>query len=839
MLLHVRLFIPLRASDRKKWDVRKHVPPRENGMNNLRFAFRQLRKAPAFTVTALATVAICLGANLAIFAVINSILLRPLPFPESDRLVTIFNTYPKAGVANDGSSITNYYERRGNIPAFSSLSIFMNRPEPVGEPGSTEQEEIMRVSAEFFTTLGVRPAMGRPFTEADMANEARVVMLTHGFWRERLNSDPNVLGRDLRVNGIPRQIIGVLPPDFRYLSSEARLYVGFKTGGEQRGPAARHSGGGGTQMIARLKPGATIGEAQSQIDAHNAAVEQDNPQAKMMAEAGFRSPVLSLHSHHVRSIRPTLWLLQAGVFFLLLIGAVNLINLLLIRASSRAKEMAIRQSMGASRRHVVQQVMVETAVLTLAGGLLGLLLGAWGTELLQVLGANRLPLGAHIAFDGWLAFAGLIGALALGVVIAVPIAWFNLGSHLANALQSESRSGTVSRAAQRLRHGFIVAQIALAFVLLAGAALLGLSLKKVMSVPPGFRADHVLAGECALTWQQQDQNRVGTVDRLLEAIRQQPGITAAGTITNIPLSGANGRTAVTPKGYAPPPGQTLQGHYSYGVTGDYFTALGIPLREGRFLTSEDSHRPERVCVVDEEFARRYWPKGGALGQRLAHGNDADEAKLFTVVGVVGAVKQADLTEAPGQGAVYLPFVHHGSAAVFMVVRTSQSPESFAETLRKVVRATQPEIAIDNIRSMETRLAESLVARRSPALLAGVFAGVALLLAAIGTYGVLSYAVTQRTREIGIRMALGAQKGQIGSQFLSLGLRLLLAGTSLGFLGAWLAGRAMQSVLFDVPPLHLATFLVTALVMSAVSLIACLIPVRRATQVDPMVALRAE
>jgi predicted permease len=811
-------------------------------MNNLRLAFRQLRKAPAFTVTALATVAICLGANLAIFAVINSILLRPLPFPQSDRLVTIFNTYPKAGVENDGSSITNYYERRGNIPAFSSLSIFLNRPEPVGEPGSTEQEETMRVSAEFFTTLGVRPALGRPFTEADMANEAKVVILTDGFWRHRLNSDPNVLGRDLRVNGIPRKVIGVLPPDFRYLSSEAILYVAYKTGGEQRGPAARHSGGGGTHMIARLKPGATIAEAQAQIDAHNAAVEKDNPQAKMMVEAGFRSPVLSLHAHHVRSIRPTLWLMQAGVLFLLLIGAVNLINLLLIRASSRTKEMAIRQSMGASRAHIVRQVLTETVLLTAAGGLLGVVVGAWGTQLLQVLGANRLPLGAHIAFDGWLAAIGLISSVLLGLFIAVPIAWFNLGSHLANALQSESRTGTVSRAAQRLRHGFIIAQIALAFVLLAGAALLGLSLKKVMAVPPGFRADHVLAGECALTWQLGEQDRVGVVDRLLEAIRQQPGIAAVGTTTNLPLSGDKGKTAITPKGYVPPPGQSLQGHYSYGVSGDYFAALGIPLREGRFLVSDDSHRPERVCVVDEDFARRYWPRDGggeALGQRLAHGNESDDAKLFTVVGVVGAVKQAELTEASGKGAVYLPFAHHGNAAVFVVARTSQSPEAFAETLRKVVRTTQPEIAIDNMRSMETRIAESLLARRSPALLSGIFAGVALLLAAIGTYGVLSYAVAQRTREIGIRMAVGAQRWQIGTHFLSLGLRLLAAGTILGLLGAWWTGRAMQNVLFDVPTLPVTALLGTALVMTAVSLIACLIPARRATKVDPMIALRAE
>src|SRR5438045_3388596 len=747
---------------------------------DLKFAVRQLRKAPAFTITAVATVAICLGANLAIFAVINSLLLRPLPFPQSDRLVTIFNTYPKAGVENNGSSITNYYERRGNIPAFSSLSKYMERAETVGDPGSMQQEEIVRISPEFFTTLGVSPALGRNFTDEETDPQTNVIILTDAFWRQRFNSDPNVLGRDTRINGIPRKIVGVLPPAFRFLSSEARVFLPIKSDMEQRGPKARHSGGGGTQMIARLKPGATIAEAQAQIDAHNEVVEKDNPEAKMMAEAGFRSLVVPLHADHVRSIRPTLLLMQAGVFFLLLIGAVNLINLFLIRASDRAKEMAIRQSMGASRGHVVREVMTETVLLTLVGGLLGLVVGAWGIRLLEVLGADRLPLGAHIAFDGWLASIGLVGAVVLGIGIAVPIAWFNLSTHLAHALQSESRTGTVNRAAQRLRHGFIVAQIALAFVLLAGAALLGLSLKKVMAVSPGFRADHVLTGEVTVPF---SYNARPFLDRLLETIGQQPGVGAAGAITNVPLSGESGKSAVTPKGYVPPAGQSLQGHYSYQVTGDYFTALGIPRREGRFLTSADSHRADRVCVVDEDFARRYWPHGGALGQRVFQGSDSDDAKLFTIVGVVGAVKQAELTEPQGQGAVYLPFMDSDGINIFVVTRTSQRPEAFAETLRKLVRATNSDLAIDNLRSMDTRIAESLVARRSPALLAGIFAGVALLLATIGTYGVLSYAVAQRTREIGIRMALGAQRGQIGAQFLSLGLRLLAAGSVLGLVVA--------------------------------------------------------
>jgi predicted permease len=807
-------------------------------LTDLRYSFRQLRKAPGFTATALATIAICLGANLAIFGVINSILLRPLPFPNANRLVTIYNTYPKAGVLNDGSSIANYYERRGNIPALSSVSLWMERSEVVGEPGATEQIGVIRTSSEFFATVGVNLAMGRSFTEEESITQRNVAVLTDAFWRQRFNSDPNVVGRDVRINGIPRKIVGVLPPDFRFLSSEARVFVSLKSNEEQRGSKARHSGGGGTHMIARLKPGATIAEAQAQIDAHNAEMEKDDPEAKMMAEAGFRSLVLSLHAEHVRSIRPTLLLLQAGVFFLLLIGAVNLVNLLLIRASGRAKEMAIRQSMGAGRRQVVTQVMTETVSLTFVGGVFGIIAGAWGIHLLEVLGANRLPLGAHIAFDGWLATIGLIAAIVLGFVVAAPIAWFNLRSHLANALQSESRTGTASRAAQNLRHGFIIAQIALAFVLLAGAALLGLSLKKVMTVSPGFQPDHVLTGEFTIPWQAEASRRVAVADRLLELIHQQPGVIATGAITNMPLSGDTPKSAIAPKGYVPPAGQSVQGHYTYGVTGDYFSALGIPLREGRFLNSDDSHRPERVCVVDEDFARRYWPDGGALGQSLAEGSERDDAKLSTIVGVVGSVKQTDLTEPHGQGAVYLPF-YQDNSSYFVVTRTKQRPEAFAETLRRLVRSADPNLAIDNIRSMETRVADSLIARRSPALLAGIFAGVALLLASIGTYGVLSYAVAQRTREIGIRMAVGAQRQQIGAQFLKIGLRLLITGTVIGLISAALSGRALQSLLFDVPALDPATFGATAAIMTVVCLVACWLPARRASRTDPMEALRTE
>lgn len=804
----------------------------------VRLAIRRWIHEPGFTATTLATLALCIGANLAIFAVVDSVLLRPLPFPEADRLVTLFNSYPKAGKDRDGTSLTSYYERQGNIPAFAQIAATEDVTVIVGEPGSTERVVAGRASADFFATLGAKPVMGRAFTEAEMTYQSdHEVVLTDEYWRQQFGADPHVLGKSIRSDGLLRTVVGVLPPDFRFLSSRARIYFPLSSEEAERNLAARHNGN--MLQIARLAPGATVAEAQAQIDAHNAAHAAEFPYARQIAEAGFRTTVVPLHADHVASIRPTLLLLQAGVLFLLVIGSVNIVNLLLIRASGRVKELAIRQSMGANRQHVVSEVMVETVLLTMVGGLLGLLVGVGGIQFLGALGADQLPLGAHIAVDGRLAGVALLGSIALGLLIAVPIAWFNLHSHLANVLKSESRGGTVGRAVQRVRHGFIVVQLASAFVLLAGAGLLGLSLQRAMEVPTGFRADHVLTGRFSLPWNgYHDLASFSTfADRLLEAAAHQPGLSKFGVITGVPLSGGKASDVVSVVGYVREPGASVVMHSTYGVTGDYFAAMGIPLRAGRFIDAADSRRTELNCVVDEIFARRYWPHGSAIGQQLFTGatrNDGDP--LFNVVGVVGAVRQAALTEGTTTGAVYFPFRYYFSRNYFLVARTDLPPESLASTMRSVVRQADPELPVDDIRSMEVRITDSLVARRSPAVLAGIFAGVALLLAAIGTYGVLAYTVAQRRREIGVRMALGAQPEQIRTQFLALGLRLLIAGTALGALGAWAAGRTMQAVLFNIPALPLANLGGTAAVMSLVTLSACLLPSRSAAGTSPMAAL---
>lgn len=806
----------------------------------LRYSARLLRKSPGFTATALLTLALCLGANLTIFAVIDAILVRALPFPGASRLVTMYNTYPKAGVDRDGSSLTNYYERRGRIPAFRSVSIYRYGTSILGEPGSTERQPIMLVSPDFFTTLGAGPAFGSVFTDAETTYQTDdVAIVSDAWWRRHLNADPHVIGRKISADGHLRTVIGVLPPGFRFLSSKAQLYFPLASRAEDRLPAERHSGGNVIQMIARLKPGATLAQAQSQIDVQNAALERDDPKAKMIADAGFRTLVVGLHADQVAAIRPTLLLLQAGVLALLAIGAVNLVNLLLIRASGRSKELAVRQALGASPRHVVAEAVVETTLLTLSGGLLALAVGAGGIRLVAALGANRLPLGTEIHFDARLAMVAFGAAVILGVVLATPIAWFGMRLQPSGGLQAEARGGTAGRAAQTVRHSFVVAQIALGFVLLTGTGLLGLSLKRAMDVSPGFRSDHVITGQISLVGSAYATPGADLTftERLVGELGHQPGVLSAGVANNIPFSGASGMSAALVVGHVLRPGESLRGSYSYGVGGDYFRAMGFSLLAGRFLTGEDSRRGVRVCLVDQDFARYYWPNGSALGHRLFQGSEAgSDAQAFTVVGVVGSIKQSGLTDDTAQGAVYYPYIYRPESNVFVAVRGSIQPDSLQTALGGAARQIDPALAVADIQTMDDRIAESLLVRRSPALLGGIFSAVALLLIGIGIYGVLSYAVAQRRREIGVRMAVGARPEQIRRQFLALALRLLAGGTILGAIGAWMTGQAMRAVLFHVPAHSPAILAGSAAAIAAISFFACLLPARRAARLSPVQAL---
>ncbi len=807
---------------------------------SLRQTFRRLLRERSFTLTVLLTLALCVGANVAIFAVVDAILVRPLPFPDADRLVAVRNSYPRAGAERSGASSVNYYDRREAIQAFTSVSIFRDYSVIVGGDGTPNRVEIARVSPEFFATLGVPFALGQTFTDAEMTYQTdQVAVLTDAFWRTHFNADPAVVGKTFFNDGLTITVVGVLPPGFRYLSSRAQFFRPASHAANDIRSSNRHSNS--YQMIARLAPGVTLAEAQAQMNAFNQQQIADDPHAQLLRDAGFNTFITPLHADFVRDVRPILLLLQAAVLALLLIGGMNLVNLLLIRANGRAKEIAVRQALGAGRWHLFREVVLETVALSLGGGVLGLLLGAFGIDLLIRLGTDRLPLGGYITLDTRIASVALLASLIVGVLLALPVAFLNLRHSLAPVLHTESRNGTASRATQRVRHGFIVAQISLAFILLSGAGLLGLTLRKILATSPGFQPDHVITGSISLPWKSYPdaEKRQAFLDRLDAALRIQPGITSVGFTSSLPFSGSQSDSATSVEGVQRAPGDSIRTHYTSFAFGDYWRTLNIPLLEGRLLEPADNQREQRVCVVDAEFARRYWPNESAVGRRISQGITLTEEDATTIVGVVGTVKQVDLSSDHTLGAVYLPYKNYSSMSFFVAVRTPLEPTALAATLRQTILSIDPGLPIDNIKPLQTLVDDSLVSRRSPAVLAGAFAVVALLLAAVGTYGVLAYAVSQRRREIGVRMALGALPQQILRQFLSLGARLLLIGLALGVLGAYATGQAMQNLLVGVSSADPLVLIATAASIGVVVLLATFLPSRRATRVDPMIALRAD
>lgn len=803
---------------------------------NIRYAYRQLCRTPGFAAVALATLAICIGANLAIFSIVDAILLRPLPFYAPDRLIVIFKSYPLGGVERGYNSIANYFDRRAAIKAFASLAIYRDDNAIVGASGTPKRVPTMRVSSEFFSMLGTPLAMGRSFTDAELSlGSDQVVVITDSFWRSHFGNDPKVLGRSFLNDGIPVTVVGVLRPDFRFLSSTPEFYRPSSYAPEDRHSDRRHYNR--WNMIARLAPSATIADAQAQINALD--IEQTADDA-IIKGVGYRSTVSPLHKDHVSAVRPTLVMLQCGCVFLLLIGLINLANLLLVRASGRSQEMAIRQTLGASWRIIAAQVAVETIGLALAGAILGIFLGYFGINLIRLLGTDQLPLGRLITFDFHIVIVALGAAAVVGLGLAIPVVWFALHSPLGLRLQ-KTRGGTADRAAQSLRHGFIVVQIALAFVLLSGAGLLGLTLKRLLETPLGFRAENILTGQIVLPQKNysDDGARHAFVERLLPELRALPGVTEVAISTGLPFTNGGSYMGIAVEGDSTTSGKPLHAHYLSGVSGEYWRTMSIPLLVGRALEDTEDVRKPKVCVVDQSVAQRYWPGNSPIGRRLSPGNIFSETNAFTVVGVVGEVKQYEVAAKVGHGSIYFTYADHTSDSFSVTLRTSLKPQSIASMLEKTVARLDPELPIDHVVTMQAKVDQSLVTRRTSVMLIGTFAAVALLLAAVGTYGVIAYAVSQRRREIGIRMALGAIPQQISTQFLKLGLKLLAGGIALGVLGSWFASRAMQSLILDSETLHLGVLSGTTSLMLVVVLLAMLFPSRRAARVNPIEALRTE
>jgi predicted permease len=813
---------------------------------DIRYAIRILFRDRAFSATALLTLAVCIGANAAIFAVVNSVLLRPLPVPGADRLVHLYNSYPKAGVIRASSGVPDYYDRLRETDAFEELALYQQRGVTIGGQGSVERLTGMAARPSLFRMLRATAARGRVFTEDEgEPGKERTVVLSHGLWQRLFGGSDAAVGQDLRINGVPYQIVGVMPESFHFMSADVTLWIPLAFTPQQRSDDARHSNS--WTMVGRLKPGYTVQQAQQQIDALNARnLERFANMKEILLNAGFHTVVTPLQEDLVREVRRTLLLLWGGVLFVLAIGAVNITNLVLIRSTARMRELATRHALGAGLGRLTRQLLTETVLLTLTGGALGAVAGSWGMTLLTGLGIETLPRSAEIRMDGTVIAFTMVLALAVGLLVGlVPILDVRR-MNLSQALREEGRSGTSGRGARAVRRTLVASQVGFAFMLLAGAGLLFASFERVLGVPTGFEADRLLTARVSppASRYPEDPQLQGFGDRFLQAVRAVPGVQAAGITSVIPFGGDTNDSVILAEGYQMAPGESLISPYQVTATPGYMEALKIPLKRGRFFTDGDTATSQRVVIVDETLVKKFWPGQDPVGRRMFKPDNPDDltrpgpkTQWITVVGVVGETKMAGLvTSETRVGTYYFPMTQDVMRTMTLAIRTNGDPESITGTVRQALTSIDPELPLYGVSTMQDRIDETLMDRRTPMLLAVMFGVVAVLLAAVGLYGVLAYQVSQRRREIGIRMALGSEPSRIFGLVLREGITLTGIGLLAGIGGAFAIRRAMASQLYDVSAMDPLILSLVGGVLGLVAIAACALPARRAARVDPATAL---
>ena len=819
-------------------------------LHDLRFAVRILRKDRSFAITTVATLALCLAANVAIFAIVDGVLLKPLPFDQPDRLVRIFNRYPGAGVVEADNGVPDYFDRKDGMPALEEIAMFRQAGVTITGSGLGEAErtQSMIVTPSFFRVLRIQPIRGQLFNEeqGEIGRE-KVVVLSYGFWQRVFGGRDSAVGEDLRIGGEPFRIVGVLAPGFKFINPEIQLWRPAAFTPQEKSDDSRHSNN--WQQLGGLKPGATMAQAQSQLDAINAANLERFPNFKqILINAKFRTDVVDFQQHLIGETRSTLTLLWGGVAFVLLIGSVNVANLVLVRSTARIRELATRQALGASFSRLARQAFTESALLAVAGGALGIGLGWWALQAMPFLGFDRLPSGTAIGLDARVTgFALLLIALvAIGVGLIPVVAMRR--ANVAQAVREEGRSGTQGRGPRLVRRVLVTSQVAFALMLLIGAGVLLASFDRVLRIDPGFRPENVLTGTISLPaarYANNDNIRAVT-ERVLDRIRAVPGVQAAGATTTLPFSGNYSDSVILAEGYEMKPGESLISPGQVSVSDGYFEAMGVRLLQGRLITPEDTVGRPRVLVIDEVLARRFWPDGNAVGKRMYTPQNIDnllakppEDQMITVVGVIDTMRLRGLVEAVTErrtGNYFSPLRQSASRTIGIAIRTAQSPESLANAVRREVAQIDPEVPFYGVRTLEDRLEASLIDRRTPTLLAAGFAGVALFLAAIGIYGVLAYQVTQRRREIGIRMALGAASSSIFGLVLREGGLIVTVGAGVGLLGAYLLRQAIESQLYETGAMDPLVIGLVAMVLTIVALVACVLPARRAAKTDPAIAL---
>jgi predicted permease len=801
---------------------------------DLRFGFRQLLRKPGFALIAVLSLALGIGANTAIFSLVDAVLIRPLPFHDPDRLVMVWEDATSVGFPRNTSAPANYADWRSQNQVFEDMAAIRWPSYNLTDEGEPENVKAQAVTANFFPLLGIKPELGRSFTqEEDQPGRNKVALISYGLWQRRFGGDPALIGKEILLDGEKNTIIGVMPPGFQFMGKETGLWVPMAFSREQLANRGSHY----LTVVARLKSSVTLAQAQAEIAAITQRILRDNP----IRGFEFGSTVIPLREQLAGDVRPALIVLLVAVGFVLLIACANIANLLLSRGAARFREIAVRAALGAGRRRIVRQLLTESLLLAIAGGVAGILFAWLSFSFLKQLIPSGMALNSVVRIDarifGFTLLLSLLTGIIFGLAPALQAAQVDLNEALK---QSGGRTGT-GAGHRRLRSALVIIEIALALVLLVGAGLLIQTFLRLRALDIGLEAENVLTARTMLPLSKYGElpKRAAFYQQVLERVRALPGVVSAGYTTAVPLTWKGGTNSFAVEGREHRVGQDAIARQA--STG-YMETMGIKLKRGRFFDERDVAQSQPVSIINETMAHQYWPGGDALGKRFKLGNPDSQMPWVTVVGVIGDVKGMGL-EAPPKAEMFFPYQQmpdaFWNAPQDLTVRTSGAPMNIAAAVRQAVWSVDRNQPVSNIRTMEEVLAEEVAQRRIGMLLLAAFAALALLLASMGIYGVLSYAVAQRTQEIGIRMALGADRKGVLRMVLGDGMRLATAGIAIGLGVSFALTRLMAGLLFGVSASDPRTLGAVTLLLIAVALIACYVPARRAAKVDPMIALRCE
>ena len=819
-------------------------------LQDLRYAARALQRAPAFSTAAVLSLAIGISANTAIFSVVSALLLRPLPYDAADRLVILWNRSPGIGVAEDWFSTAQYFDIKTGHRGFEEVAIAIGANWNLTGDGEPERVGALRVSSNLLPMLGVRPILGDLFTpEDDRPGRSGRALLSHGTWVRRYGGERSVLGRSLMLNGQPYEVVGVLPPAFDLPrdvlptlggAEHAEIVLPLPLGAN----AARTRNGEDYNLLGRLKPGVPLEQAQAEMDAITARLRREHP-GVYPPSGGLTFSIVPLQEQVVGSVRLPLFVLTVAVGLVLLIACANVANLFLSRALSRSGEFAVRAAVGASRGRLIRQLLTESILLSTIGGAAGLILTNWVLKGIRALGTRSVPRLPEIAIDLPVLLFTLVIAIASGVLFGLAPALRLSGPNIHQLAESHrlSGAGAIWSRRSRLRRTLVICELALSVMLLIASGLLIRSFVHLQRVDPGFNASNVLTLELTMTGRKyaQPERVLETYRELWTNLASLPGATAAGGVSMLPVSQMYAWGPIVLEGRQLPGGVSFVNVDQRTVGGRYFEVMQIPLLRGRLFTEHDTRDAPRVVVIDDHMAHVLWPNEDPIGKRLRRGGmDADAAAPWlTVVGVVARIKQYTLDETDSRIAMYHPHTQAPSRAMNLVVRTTSDPAATSTAAVAAVRAVDADLPVYNVKTMRHRVDESLASRRFVTWLLTVFAGLALVLASIGIYGVVSYLVSQGTREIGVRLALGATTHRILSMVMSQGIIIVAWGLGIGIAGALALSRLLRALLFGVGSTDPVTYAVVSTVLIGMALLGTYIPARRAAGVDPVSALRTQ